>query len=271
MSERYRKWGRSVRRDGDYLVWVDEAGEAIEEHGVFRTKALADLVDLPSPDEDAVDAAAQEIESIIKRPLMIERLYASEGIVAHQCGEMRWRETTRRVHLSVARPPLRALIDLSEFRFDVVRRVAEALLRAGPERRAPRHIRFAEQVGAALLPSVRVSKTQSPVPHDGKGQPIFELAVSDQQPSNWFRPSYRLRPRRAWFHLRVASFGRVDQELPEAIALLAPIGQRTIRVLIADGDDVYPTTVQMRPIAAARPTATWYPYGAGAFGAELML
>lgn len=271
MTEVYRKWGRSVRRDGDRLVWVDEAGEAIEDQNVFRTRAIAGNVDLPAPRGDAVDAAAREIESIIRAPLVIERIYVSEGVVAHAYEDKQWRETSRRVHLSIAAPPLRALIDLAEFHFDVVRRVADSLLRAGGERRAPRRMRFAEHVGAALLPSANVAKTQSAAPHDGKGEPISERRVTDGQPPNWFRPSYRLRPRRAWFHLRAVSFGRIDAELSEAIALLAPIGQRAIHVLCADGRDVYPTTVPMRPIAAARPTSTWYPYGAGAFGAELML
>jgi hypothetical protein len=271
VSEVYRKWGRSVRREGDRLVKVDEAGEAIDDGGLFRTRAIEETVDLPPPDAKSVDAAVREIESIIKPPLIVERLFVSEGVVAHECDGIQWNETSRRVHISIARPPIRALIDLAEFRFAVVDRIAKALLRAGEERVVPRRIRLAEHVGAALLPSVKVGKSQTAAPHDGKGQPIADRLVRLEEPMNWFRPSYRLRPRRAWFHLRIDAFGRFDPEVPEAVALLAPIGDRVMHVLCIDGDRVFPTAVQIGRIVAARPTSIWYPYGAGAFGAEMML
>ena len=174
MTERYRKWGRSVRREGDRLVKVDEAGEATDDRGLFRTRAIEETVDLPQPDAKSVDAAARKIESIIKPPLVVERLFLSEGIVAHECDGIRWNETPRRVHISIARPPIRALIDLAEFQFELVDSIANALLRAGEERAAPRRIRLAEHVGAALLPSAKFDKSQSAAPYDGKGRPIAE-------------------------------------------------------------------------------------------------
>jgi hypothetical protein len=250
---------------------VDEAGEAIDGAGVFRTRAIEQTVDLPVPDAESVDAAAREIESIVKPPLILERLFVSEGIVAHECDGLQWKETSRRVHIAIARPPIRALIHFAEFRFDVVRRIAAALLRSGGQRDAPRRVRLAEHVGAALLPLAKVAKRQSEAPHDGKGRPIAGRPIASERPPNWFRPSYRLRPRRAWFHVRVEAFERIDPEVPQAIALLAPIGERVIRVLCIDGDRVFPTAVQIRRIVAACPTSTWYPYGAGAFGAEMML
>ena len=271
MTERYRKWGRSVRREGDRLVKVDEAGEATDDRGLFRTRAIEETVDLPQPDAKSVDAAARKIESIIKPPLVVERLFLSEGIVAHECDGIRWNETPRRVHISIARPPIRALIDLAEFQFELVDSIANALLRAGEERAAPRRIRLAEHVGAALLPSAKFDKSQSAAPYDGKGRPIAERRVTSSEPPSWFRPSYRLRPRRAWFHLKIDSFGHFDPQVPQAIALLAPIGDRVVRVLCIDGDHAYPTSVRIGRLVAARPTSTWYPYGAGAFGAEMML
>ena len=270
MSEVYRKWGRSVRREGEQLVLVDEAGEAIESDALFRTRALGDALDLRAPDSNAVEGAASEIESIVERPLIIERLFVSEGAVAHQFGDVRWRENTRRVHLSIARPPLRAIFDFAEFRFDALRRALPALIRAGKERKPPKKIRVAEHLGAALLSLTAIAKLQSTAPHDGKGEPIREQ-LAEHEPPNWFRPSYRVRPRKAWFHLRVAPFGAIDDDAPEAVALLAPVSRREIRVLCVDGRAAYPTTVPLRPIVAARAAATWYPFGAGAFGAELML
>src|SRR5207248_207267 len=140
MSELYRKWGRSIRREGPHLVIVDEAGEAVEADGVFRTRVLSEDFDLHAPDSAAVE-----------RP--------------------------------------------------------------------------ARQIGAALLAFAPVAKLQSAAPHDGKGEAILEqLAV--HEPPNSFRPSYRIRPRRAWFHLRVAPFGVVESDAPAAVALLAPVSRR---------------------------------------------
>jgi hypothetical protein len=270
VSEVYRKWGRSVRREGRRLVRVDEAGEAIENKTTFRTQPIEETLEMKAPDADAVEAAAREIESIVKPPLILERLFVSEGNVAHQCDDVRWSETLRRVHVAIARPPIRALVDLADFQLDTVRRIASALLNAGGERDAPKRIRSEGNVGAALLSSAKIEKTQSAAPQDGKGHPVIERRVDDEDPPNWFRPSYRLRPRRAWFHLRAGSFGRIDESAPEAIALLAPIGERFVTVLCVDSDRVFPATVPIRRVLAARPTETWFPYGAGAFGAELM-
>jgi hypothetical protein len=165
---------------------------------------------------------------------------------------------------------LRAIFDLAEFRFEILRIGIAALARVGKERKPPKRIRLAEHIGAALLAFAPVAKLQSAAAHDGKGEAILEqLAV--HEPPNSFRPSYRVRPRRAWFHLRVAPFGVMETDVPQAVALLAPVSRRELRVLCVDGRTVYPTTIPMRTILAARPTPAWYPYGAGAFGAELML
>lgn len=271
MIEIYRKRGSAVRREGAHLVWVGEAGEAIEEKGVFRARALDETTDLPRPDVEAVQAAAQEIESLIRPPLTIERLIVSEGITEHEIGGLQWSETSRRVHLSIARPPLRALIDLSDFRFDVIGRVARALAGAKGERAAPRRIRVAEHVGAALLPSLDIPMFQTAAAHDGKGRAIAESRVIPGAPPNWFRPSYRLRPRRAWFHLKAAPSGTIEDKLPEAVALLAPVEGRRVHVLCVDGEDIYPATIDVTRVLAVQPTSHWYPYSAGSFGAELVL
>lgn len=267
MKEHYRKRGRVVRREGKRTVRVDEAGEAFEDNGVFHARALPDAVDdLPQPDADAVEEAANAIEALGQA----ERLIISEGITEHECDGVRWRETTRRVHVSLARPPIRALIDLADFDLGVIGRVSEALLRAGAERTAPRAVRLAPHVGAALLPHLQIEMAQGPAPRDGKGRPVEERRVGGTPP-NWFRPTYRMRPQRAWFNLRVVDAGRMDKAVPEAIALLAPVGVRTVRLLCVDGDDVYPIAARIDRIAGARATSRWFPYGAGAFGAELML
>ena len=269
MSDRYRKWGRSVRREGGRTVTVDEAGEAFDDNGIFRARPIDEARDLAAPQPKALDDASQEIESIVQSPLILERLFISEANVAHECNGVSWQETLRRVHVAIARPPIRALIDLAEFRFDVVRRVAAAMMRAGGERPAPKRLRFAENTGAALLPILPIAKSQAAAEHDGIGLPVVARRV-EGDPPNWFRPSYRIRPRRAWFHLRAEPAGIIDEEFPEAIALLAPVGDERIAVLCDDGDRVFPTVVPVRKVVAAQPGVTWYPYGAGAFGTKLM-
>ena len=269
MSDVYRKWGRSVRREGGRIVSVDEAGEAYESNGAFHARPIDEARDFAAPDPKALDAATQEVESIVEPPLILERLFISEANVAHECNGVRWRENLRRVHVAIARPPIRAFIDLAEFRFDIVQRVAAAMMRVGGERSAPKRLRVAENVGAALLPILSMEKSQTAAEHDGMGLPVAAHRV-EGDPPNWFRPSYRMRPRRAWFHLRAEAAGSIDGDLPEAIALLAPADSERIAVLCVDGDRVFPAVVPVRKVLAAQAGVTWYPYGAGAFGAALM-
>lgn len=272
MSETYRKFGRVVRRENDLLVRVDECGEAIEDAGRFTCSPVDEKRSLPNVDAGEVNDTADAIARLVKPPLTIERLIVSDGVALHRFGEIEWSERSRRIHLAIARPPYRALIDVAEFALDAIERVCESLARVGDERPAER-VRLSESVGAALLPSLigQIAMEQWAAPHDGKGAWIANVAVARDVPPNWFRPSYRTRPVRAWFHLRAQPRGAIDRTLPEAIALLAPIHDRSLRVLCADGGRAFVTTVSADRIAGVAPSNHWYPYGAGCFGAELML
>ena len=269
MKEVYRKRGRVIRREREHLVRVSEAGEAVDDGATFSVKPL-EAMHLPEIDSTAVNAAARAIEALIKPPLILERLIVSEGSAEHDFNGAKWSENTRRVHVAIARPPIRAIVDLADFSLEIVGRVVDALRRAGSEREAPRHVSLAAHVGAALLPSLIGAENleQAAAAHDGKGRPIERRRVTKSQPPNWFRPSYRARPVRAWFHLRAIHRGEVDRTLPEAIALLAPIENRTIHILCDDGRTA---TIETSRIVAIAPDETWYPYAAGAFGAEIML
>jgi hypothetical protein len=269
VREVYRKRGRVVRREHGHLVRVDEAGEAVENGETFSVAPLETTTRLPEIDAAEVERVARSIEDMVRPPLSLERLIVLHGEAEHEFDGIAWRETSRRVHLSIARPPIRAIVDLADFSLDVIARVIDALGRP-PKRSAPKHVRLAPNVGAALLPFLigTESLEQAPAPHDGKGKPIERRRLGKSHPANWFRPSYRARPVRAWFHLRAVRRGEVDRQLPEGIALLAPIANREIEVLCADGAAI---TVDISHIAAIAPTETWYPFAAGAFGAEIML
>ena len=51
----------------------------------------------------------------------------------------------------------------------------------------------------------------------------------------------------------------------------APVAGLMLRVLVADGRRVYPATIRVARIDAVGRERSWYPYGAGAFGSEIML
>jgi len=114
---------------------------------------------------------------------------------------------------------------------------------------------------------VRLVQTEGGV--DGYGHPIVE-AESDWP--NAYRPSYRMRPVRMPHNLRLeCGDTAIDEHAPRAIALLAPISDLTIRVLVDDERRVYPATVPVDRISAVATERIWYPYGAGSFGAAMML
>jgi hypothetical protein len=223
-------------------------------------------------------AAGADLEDFVAeaqaRSGRIERFIASAGTATHETNGVTWTEESRRVHIALVNPPLRALIDLASFDVASVRMIAGALVRAGSERDAPKHIRLAPNVSAALLPSLigELAMEQSGGGFDGRGWPIETRAVTHDPPPNWYRPGYFVRPLRAWLNIRALPFGRMDVDAPLAIALLEPVHGTTLRVLCVDGADVFPTTIDASHIAAVAPAEpVWYPYAAGSFGAEIML
>jgi hypothetical protein len=107
---------------------------------------------------------------------------------------------------------------------------------------------------------------------DGKGQHIAEWDAAVRPWPNWYRPSYRTRPVRGPLNVRaVCDVSQVDAELPVAVAVLAPVSGLVLNVLIADRGEVYPAAVRITRIDAVGQPERWYPYGAGSFGAEMML
>lgn len=237
MRERYRKWGRVVRFEHGRLVRVEEAGEAIESAELFLAAPIAERVALPEVDEEAVLATARAIETLA-RP---ERLLVSDGVAEHDFDGVRWQEQTRRVHVAIPMRGERALVDLDSFDLAPLRRIAE--LTVGEERQVER-VRLAPHVAAALFPHLvgLVDLEQAAGPRDGKGLPIEARRV-EGEPPNWYRPSYRVRPHRAWLNLRARPNAPVDDSAAEAIAILGGIERRRLRLLCIDGRDLFPVAV----------------------------
>ncbi|HEX7191378.1 MAG TPA: hypothetical protein VF381_07380, partial [Thermoanaerobaculia bacterium] len=208
--------------------------------------------------------------------LKAERLVISHGVAEHECNGVRWREETKRLHIALTHRHLRALVDRADFDVDLVVRIATTLTRAGAERDAPPRIRLASNVAAALLPHLtgvappNVQLRQTGGGLDGNGEEIQDVAGPPWP--NVFRPSYRIRPVRMPLNLRLeCDVDVIEPGLPEAVALLAPVAGLMLRVLIEDGRRVYPATIRVTRIDAVGRDRTWYPYGAGAFGSEIML
>ena len=276
MSEVYRKFGRAVRYENGTTIRVEEAGEAIEDAQTFACRPIARSMQLPEIDGSAIEKTVSEIQSIVRAPLAIERLIVSEGVAAHEFDGRRWQDATRRIHLAMTFRDLRALIDLGDFELDDIRLVAGALSRAEARVHTEVQLRLAPNVSAALLPALihiappNIQLMQTAGGFDGKGVPIDNATVPWP---NWYRPSYRVRPIRAPFSLRATCPVKdIDENLPRAIALLAPVDRLSLSVLCVQGDDaVFPATIRIARIDAISDVTRWYPYGAGSFGAELML
>ena len=274
MKETYRKRGTSVRWENGTLVRVTESGEAIEENGVFRAAPASGR----SRAGDRLEAGAarelaERVEGLIPKTVRIERLISTHGIAEHECNGKTWTEETQRIHLSLVRGRIRALVD----HVDDVQTVAEALARCDDDtdRPTPALLRLAPAVTAALLPSLvglappNVELWQTAGGIDGKGNAIEETRGPW---TNWYRPSYRIRPVRMPLNLRLdCEVQEIDRDRPVAVAILAPVEGLLLRVLIDDGERCWPATVRVTRIDAVGPPVRWYPYGGGSFGAEMML
>jgi len=273
----YRKRGHVLRYEHGHVVRCVESGEAFEDGGVFRSQPFPSphepLPPLRGEGEEVVDA----INAMVVPPLVIERLIVSEGYAQHECDDIRWSETTRRVHVAVAhtKRPLRVIVDLADFELDDVTRAVEALLRAGEEREIPARVRLAANLGAAVLPSLIgtdvVEIWQTGAEHDGNGQRVLEQRVVAHPWPNVFRPSYRMRPVRMPLHLRAfAQSNDIDRDAPLAVALTAPVVGNVLHTLCVGEGAVYPASFAIERVEAVAGDTRWYPYAAGSFGAEMM-
>src|SRR5262249_3187274 len=133
-------------------------------------------------------------------------------------------------------------------------------------REPPPRMTLAPRVSAAILHSLDINLAQRAGEYpDGMGRPVETRAV-EGEPPNWYRPTYRVRPVRAWFNLMALPFGRLDDSAPRAVARLDGDD-----VLIVDGESVYAARLRPGRVLAAGGATEWYPFGAGAWGADILL
>ena len=272
----YRKHGSVARWENGTLVRVVESGIAIEEGDYFECRPMwSAATPVAAVDGRRVEAVASRAATAVAA-LHIERLIVTHGIAEHECDGRTWLEETDRIHASLTHGKLRALVDATTGRLEDLFTIARALQRAEPgEREPPPALRLDPIVTAALLPHLagrapeNVRVVQTPGGVDGYGNAIVETA---RDWPNVYRPSYRVRPVRMPLDLRIeCAETRVGEDLPRAVALLAPVSGLTMRVLIEDGRRVFPASVTVSRIRAVAAERTWYPYGGGSFGAAMML
>lgn len=264
----YRKRGHTIRWENGTFIRVTESGVATETE--FFECHPEPSEELPAPDETALLATAKELAT-----LNPERLILTHGIAEHEDAAIHWREETQRLHLALTHNRERALIDQANFDTTHIHRIARALRTMSAEEPQPPRLRLAPNVTAALIPhlltlappNVRIVQTAGGI--DGKGNTIVE--ATGNWP-NWYRPSYRVRPIQAPLNLRLeCSVTDIDESRPIAVALLGSVNLTRLRVLIEDGERSYPSTIRIIRIDAVASERTFYPHGAGSFGAELML
>jgi len=291
----YRKRGSVARWENGTLVRTIEQGIAIERGEWFECRPES-RGDVQEVDPSHVIAVAHAVRGAA-RDSVIERLIVSDGFAEHECSERedseprRWSERAQRLHLSLVHHTTRALLDLGSFDLDLITRVATSLARSETrDRHAPPRLRLAPHVTAALLPSllaiappnVRLVQTAGGI--DGHGHLIVEAIVKATGEAsvgsagawpNVYRPSYRMRPVRMPLDVRIeCEVQEIERERPEAVAMLgAPLmeGGLVVRLLIEEGERVYPAAVRIARIDAVSASRTWYPYAGGSFGAEMML
>lgn len=266
-----------MRWENGVLVRVDESGVARERGALFecRPETWAGREPLQLSDE-GVAATVAAIDALLPEPVSAERVLVSEGVAEHAYGDRVWVERMQRVHLSLVRGRTRAMLDLATFDLDDIRRAAAALARLDEaERPAPQPLRVGANVTAALLPSLAgvalpnavVVQTAGGV--DGRGELIVE--ARSEWP-NWFRPSYRVRPIRMPLNLRIeAGAHDIAPDAPAAVAIAGAVHDGVVRVIVDDGVHAYPATLRLTSVRAVSQRRTWYPYGGGSFGAEMML
>jgi hypothetical protein len=247
----YRKWGRTVRYENGTIVRVEEAGEAVEVDSEFRAYPIAErrsLPELPVP----------------SCQLRAERVVMSEGVAIHETNGVTWTERTRRMHISMVKAPFRMLLDQATF--DAHAMLLDLFARVEGRREPPPRMTLAPRVSAAILHSLSIDLAQRAGEHpDGKGRPV-DTRAAEGEPPNWYRPSYRVRPLRTWFNLMALPFGKLEDSVPRAVARLGD-GD----VLCVDGDRVFATALKPGRILAAGGAAEWYPFGAGVWGADMLL
>lgn len=310
MNETYTKRGTSVRveRSGRSMstVVAREHGVATRERGHFRAESRGERALASAPDVAGATDVARKLASLEGDAVGVERLTVVAGFAEHAVdadgATASWTEQIARAHLTLVnrKRALRVGIDLGAtspetLPLHVAIEAADALglPDAGP---LPPDgaVELSPSVAAALWRFVaehavlaggtrlRVEQSTHPAwPYDGRGALIRarDLGVASTAPL--FRPSYRVAPVPAWFHLSAtlrgaARVARRRHRGARIVALLRPFrltrGSVSARVLATMGEASAPAELDIPRDGFASAfvrmagDAIWFPFEAGAWG-----
>ncbi|MBI2215594.1 MAG: hypothetical protein HYU52_18255 [Acidobacteria bacterium] len=313
MIEVYEKRGASVRieRSGraTSTIVAREHGRATRERGRFIAESLGERPLPLAPDVAGVAEAARRISSLDSGRVSIERMTVTAGSAEQTItadGSTRtWFDDVARLHLSLVNceRALRVAIDLGASRVDELRvgiadEIAEALGNAcAPQASFNGLVELAPSVSAplwlfvarhrAMFEGSRLQLTQSTHPSwpfDGAGRRIEHLPLTDVAPSSLFRPSFRVAPAPAWFHIRASLRGVVRPRRTaraRVVAMLTPFRMTrvavTANVLAVSGSAAFAMTLEIpRETFASSITrisrrAVWFPLEAGVWGSDTLV
>ncbi|HUF16796.1 MAG TPA: hypothetical protein VMS12_01990 [Thermoanaerobaculia bacterium] len=322
MNETYRKQGHTTRLEqrgpSEAIIHTAEHGEASIADGVFRARTLSSSREPSVRDSTPVEACLRAVEQMIAPPLVLERSTVLEGIADHWWtdgeAEREWQERNARAHVTVLHPERRVRLatslggaQLDQIDMRPLERAIAAL--AGLDREAPPpgqlNLALEPIIAAELWPVIletsernsafRLSEAgsvhirQGSHPHlsrDGTGEEIHRVTLLNSKGAaafpNVFRPSYRIRPVRAPFHLEAAGIPTA-RAAPECIgvAALTPVspdgGFLSVTLLCNSASGTFTGRISMpleewlQRLTAADSEPVWFPVGAGSYGQRILI
>lgn len=300
------------------ILQTAEYGEATIGHGVFRARTLSSTAEPQVLDPSTVETSSTAIEALIEQEVMLERATLLEGIANHwwtdgEC-ERTWRESNARAQVTILHPERRIRCAMSLGGAHLEKLDLSPLAAAIEALTAPEwmpcpsellDVTLEPVVTAELWPALlgmidRLREKRRPGNEgleirqgthpdfsvDGIGQSIQRGSLSElNAPAAFpgvFRPSYRIRPVRAPFHLESAGLRRasVTPELRVVAGLSGfstGAGMLSLPVLCTAGPVSFTGTISMtleewlERMSVPDAESQWFPVGAGSHGRRVVI
>ncbi len=320
MNETYRKRGVTtrleIRAGGAVIVQTSEHGESTIADGVFRARTLSSpSVGEGAGDSNAVESMGLSLEEMIPATVSLERATILEGSADHWWTEgdteRSWRENNARLHATLLNADRKTRIStnlgaahLNQIDLTLLTPAIAALadMRSASIPASPMNLTLENAVTAELWAALLEAILRQPdskyatlemrqqlcpqSTRDGRGEEIRCVPLTNANGPlgipNFFRPSYRVPPMRAAFHLDAVGIPTASAPSEcSAVATLFPFandGRRlSVTLLCSNPSGTFRGVVSMTPaewaerLRAAGEDSFWFPVDAGSYGRRLML